>query len=134
MAAHADVLAVFDALFERATRDRDAKAAAAIFAADEDVTMWGSDEAERAVGPEAVRALLSSVASSPAELAFRWNERRVHVEGDTAWVAACGEASATRPDGGARTIPYRVVSVFVRRDGAWRVHTYCGAEPQRPAL
>ena len=47
---------MFDALFERATRDRDASGAAAVFAADDDVTMWGSDETEREVGPYAVRA------------------------------------------------------------------------------
>src|SRR4051794_37870983 len=122
----AKVLALFDALFERATRDRDADAAAELFAPDADVTMWGSDAAEDAVGPEAVRALLGAVAGSPQELAFHWDERRVRFEGAAAWVTASARANA-----GSRAIPYRAVVVCVVRDGAWRIHTYHGSEPQR---
>jgi hypothetical protein len=117
---------VFDALFERATHDRDGDAAAELFVPDDDATMWGSDEIEHAVGHDAIRALLGTVAASPQELSFRWDERRVHLAGAAAWVVASGEARA-----GDRTIPYRAVAVLVVRDGAWRIHTFSGSEPQR---
>ena len=119
-----DVLAVFDALFEQATRARDANAAAALFAPDPNVTMWGSEEPEQAVGPEAVGTLLAAITASEASLGFSWNERRVRIEGDVAWVNAAGSFTL---DGA--TSAYRVTAVFVRRDGRWLLHTFNGSEP-----
>jgi ketosteroid isomerase-like protein len=113
-------LGTFDALYDAATRRRDGDAAAALFAGDRDVTMWGSDEAERAVGPEAVAQMLRGIAASGSDLDFRWSERRVRVEGDVAWVNARGDV---------RGGPYRTTAVLVRRDGAWRWHTHSGSIP-----
>ena len=50
--------------------------------ATDDTVMWGSDEDERAHGPEEVKALLEAVVASPSELGFDWEEREQHVEGD----------------------------------------------------
>lgn len=120
-----DVLAVFDALLDAATKGRDAGAAAALFAQDEDVTMWGSEEPEQALGPQAVRALLDAIVASEASLEFGWEERRVRVEGDAAWLNAAGSFTL---DGA--TSAYRATAVFVRREGRWLLHTFNGSEPR----
>jgi hypothetical protein len=41
-AAEREIVQVFDSLLATLTRDRDADAGARLFAADEDVVMWGS--------------------------------------------------------------------------------------------
>lgn len=119
-----DVLAAFDALYAALAERRDAAEIAAPFAEDEDVTLWGSDEPERAVGRDAIGALLEPIVAAPTPTRFEWDERRVHVEGDAAWVHARGRASAR---GG--TIPYRVTTILVRRDGRWRWHAHSGSSP-----
>src|SRR3954451_10342695 len=104
-----DPLSTFDALYRAACDDRDAAAVHALWATDPDTVMWGSDEDERAngpeegkalleavvggwdeddrpPGPEEVKALLEAVVASPSELGFDWEEREQHVEGDVCWI------------------------------------------------
>ncbi len=125
----AELLETFDALYAAATQAREAEATMRLFAKDPDITMWGSDEPEQAVGTTAVGALVESIVASPASLGFRWSSRRVHVEGDAAWVNAVGEIALETDDGRERTTPYRVTAVFVRRKGRWLWHTHSGSEP-----
>jgi ketosteroid isomerase-like protein len=127
--SEADVLAVFDALFEAVTVRRDGAAGAALFADDDDVRMWGSEEPERAAGPAAVAELLGAIAASPATLTFQWTERRVHLEADVAWVSAVGPVLVERPGAEPVTTSYRATAIIVRRDGDWRWHTFHGTEP-----
>jgi ketosteroid isomerase-like protein len=127
--ADAEVLSTFDALLEALTERRDGAAGTSLFAGDDDVVMSGSEEGERAVGPAAVAALHRSIAASPARLAFAWRERSVHLEGDVAWVDAAGEVRVERDGAAPLTLPYRVTAVLVRRDGAWRWHTFHGSQP-----
>jgi ketosteroid isomerase-like protein len=125
-----DVLRVFDALFETLTRERDADSGTALFADDADIVMWGSDESEQAIGPEAVGELHHALAALSGELTFRWLQRHVHVEGDAAWVNAAGDVSVQLPGEATRRTSYRMTAVFVRRGGAWRWHTFTGSEPK----
>jgi uncharacterized protein (TIGR02246 family) len=124
-----DVLAVFDALFEALTVRRDAAAGTALFADDADIRMWGSEEPERALGRAAVAELHRALAESPATLTFELTERWVHVEGDVAWVSAAGPVRIERPGEAPATTSYRLTAILVRRDGAWRWHTFHGTEP-----
>jgi len=57
----------------------------------------------------------------------------VTVEGDMAWVNAVGELRVENPDAPLKIAPYRITAVFVRRDDAWRWHTFSGsgARPRR---
>ena len=96
----------------------------ALWATDPDTVMWGSDEDERAHGPEEVKALLEAVVASPSELGFDWEEREHHVEGDVCWINARGTLYVN-----GEATPYRVTAVLVRRDGVWRWHTHSGSEP-----
>ena len=124
-----EILAAFDAFFERLTVDRDAAAATALFADDDDIWMSGSDLPELAIGHEAIAALHRHVASRPFTLTFSWDTRMVHREGDVAWVNAGGSLLVDYPDREPVTMHYRITAVLVRRDGAWRWHTFNGSEP-----
>jgi uncharacterized protein (TIGR02246 family) len=124
-----EILAVFDAFFDRLTVDRDAAAASALFAEDDDVWMSGSDRPELAIGTEAIAALHRDVVSRPFSLRFTWETRMVHSEGDVAWVNADGSLLVDRQDGAPTTMRYRITVVLVRREGAWRWHTMNGSEP-----
>jgi ketosteroid isomerase-like protein len=129
-AAEPEVLEVFDALFRTLLDERDPAAGTALFADDDDVTMWGSDVEEHAVGHDQLAELHRAIAGSPSTISFRWDDRRVHVEGDVAWVAAEGECTVERDQAPPQTIAYRLLGVLVRRDGARRWHAFSGAEPQ----
>ena len=122
--AGSDPLAVFDALFRHVCEERDAVAAFALWAEDDDVTLFGSEQADTARGPAAMRAHMEAIAGSAATIRFAWNDKRVHVEGDVAWVTASG--TLTVDD---RVTPYQVAGVIVRRAGEWRWHTFSGSEP-----
>lgn len=128
-ATGAEVLSVFDALFENLVRQRDAEAAAQLFLEERDPVMWGSEEHERATGHEAIAELHRSIVDYSGDLAFRWNERHVHVEGRAAWVNAAGEVVVTAAGEPPRTSSYRLTAVFVKRRGSWRWHTFNGSEP-----
>lgn len=128
-AEEAELLATFDALYTAATQARDTEAAMCLFAQDADITMWGSDEPDHAVGTAAIGALVDSIVASESPIAFRWSSRRVHLESDVAWVNAVGEFALDLPEGGERTTPYRVTAIFVRRDRRWLWHTHSGSEP-----
>ena len=126
---HDDVLSAFDAFFDRLTVDRDASAATALFADDDDIWMSGSDLPELAIGREAIAALHRNVVSRPFTLTFNWDERRAHAEGDVAWVNARGSVVVGFEDRTTAKLHYRITAVLVRRDGAWRWHTMNGSEP-----
>jgi ketosteroid isomerase-like protein len=124
-----EILAAFDALFERLTVDRDAAAATALFANDQDVWMSGSDLPELAIGYEPIAELHRGVANSRYTLTFNWERRTVHSEGDVAWVNASGSLLVESEDREPTTMPYRITAVLVRRNGTWRWHTFNGSEP-----
>ena len=123
--AGTDPLAVFDSLFRYVCEERAAASASALWAEDEDVTLFGSEQADTARGPTAVREHLEAIAGAAATIRFAWDDRRVHREGDVAWVTATG--TLTVDD---RVTPYQAACVLVRRDGEWRWHTFSGGEPR----
>jgi ketosteroid isomerase-like protein len=123
--AGSDPLAVFDALFRHVCDERDASAAFALWAEDDDVTLFGSEQSDTARGPAELRTHMEAIAGANATIRFAWSDRRVHVEGDVAWVSASGTLSV---DG--RVTPYQAVGVLVRRGGDWRWHTFSGSEPR----
>jgi ketosteroid isomerase-like protein len=126
-----DVVDAFEGLIDALARRRDADAAAELYATDGDVTFWGSTVDEIAIGPKAVASLLHEITESPTQLTPTWEPHRVHVEGDVAWVNAVGELRVENPGQEPRLAPYRITAVLVRRNGAWRWHTFSGSEPDR---
>jgi ketosteroid isomerase-like protein len=114
----------FDALFRAITDDRDVDAFVALWADDPDVTLWGSDLAERDRGIEQIRAHGEGIAGSAHEIRFRWDDVDVHERGDVAWVNAHGRLAV---DGAEQ--PYRATAVLVRGDAGWLWHTFNGSLP-----
>jgi ketosteroid isomerase-like protein len=123
------IVEAFEALLDALTQRRDAEAAIAMYATDEDVAFWGSMVDEIAFGPEAVARILREITESPTQLTAAWEPHRTHVEGDVGWVNAVGELRVDNAGQETRVIPYRITAVFVRRDGGWRWHTFSGSEP-----
>jgi ketosteroid isomerase-like protein len=123
--AGSDPLAVFDALFRHVCEERDAVAAFALWAEDDDVTLFGSEQGDTARGPAELRTHMEAIASANATIRFAWTDKRVHVEGDVAWVTASGTLAVDE-----NVSPYQVACVLVRRGGAWRLHTFSGSEPK----
>lgn len=127
-----EVLSCFHALLDALTKDRDADAAIALYAEDDDVMFWGSTEDEIASGPADVAELLRAITVSPTQVTSSWHERPTTVVGDVAWVNAVGQVRVENPGQPLKIAPYRITAVFVRRDGAWRWHTFSGSEPDPP--
>jgi uncharacterized protein (TIGR02246 family) len=128
-AAEAEVVAAFEALETALCRQRNGEAAARLFVDEDDAMMWGSAPDEVAVGKAAIGELFRALTAANCEpFAFRWDVRKVRVEGDVAWVNAVGEW-VDESSGRRETGPYRVSAVLLRRDGAWRWHTFTGSEP-----
>jgi ketosteroid isomerase-like protein len=115
----------FDALFKAVLTDRDADAALALWADDADITMWGSDLPEKAVGRAEVHELLKGIAGARTRLSFRWDERRAHTVGNTAWINAAGTIAV---NGGAPAA-YRLTVVFIYNGDTWQIHTFNGNVP-----
>ena len=105
--------------------ERDAVAAFAVWAEDDDITLFGSELTDTARGPAELRPHMEAIAGSAPRIRFDWTDKRVHVEGDVAWVTASG--TLTVDD---RVAPYQVAGVLVRRAGEWRWHTFSGSEPK----
>jgi ketosteroid isomerase-like protein len=68
---------------------------------------------------------MEAIANADATIRFAWNDRRVHVEGEVAWVTATGTLAVDD-----RVTPYQAACVLVRREGEWRLHTFSGGEPR----
>jgi ketosteroid isomerase-like protein len=118
------VLDSFESLYRALCADRDADIALALWADDDDITIFGSEASDTAVGPADVRTHLEAIAASARTIAFRWFEPRVRIEGDVAWVNASGTLSVDDAEAA-----YQVTGVFVRRGRRWLWHTHSGSTP-----
>ncbi len=123
------VLAAFDSL-DAAFGRGDVRAVLAGFVEDPDVTLWRSSEVEHAIGLVELRAFVTWAASLPGSFTVEFDERRVHVEGDVAWVNASGTGTWDDGAGTVKHMPHRVTAVFRRVDGAWLCHTRHGSQPR----
>lgn len=108
----------------------DVEAVMAGFVGDPDLTLWRSSEVERAVGPEQLRTFSTWMAGLPGSFTIDYDERRVHVEGDVAWLNAAGTGTWDDGAGTTKQMPHRVTAVFRRVDGEWRCHTRNGSQPR----
>ena len=129
MAAVDDVLTTIDA-FGAALRAQDPTAAETVWSLDRaDVAILGAASGERFIGPDAVRACLTTLTSRPTSHDWRWVDRRISVVGDVAWFIADAPWQTVQPDGSVTERPYRVTGVLVHDEGGWRWRQYHGSEP-----
>jgi ketosteroid isomerase-like protein len=124
-----EVWAAFLALDDAFGRG-DVEAVVAGFVDDPDLTLWRSAEAEHAVGPGELRSFVTWMASLPGTFAIDYEEHRVRVEGDVAWINAAGTATWDDGAGTVKQMPHRVTAVFLRVGGRWRCHTRNGSQPR----
>lgn len=116
-----------DAL-DAALNRKDPEAFAALFVEDPAATFWGSAVSEEAIGRGDIRPLLAA-AQSPGTFTLAYDDRRVTIRGDVAWVNASGGATWERPGHDTLQMPYRLTAIFVRDGDAWLWHTHHGSEP-----
>jgi ketosteroid isomerase-like protein len=124
-----EVWSAFLALDEAFARG-DVEAVLAGFVDDPDLTLWRSSEVERAVGPGELRTFTTWMAGLPGSFTIDYDEHRVQVEGDVAWLNAAGIGTWDDGAGTTKQMPHRVTAVFRRVDGAWRCHTRNGSQPR----
>jgi ketosteroid isomerase-like protein len=129
MGQEAEVWTAFVAL-DKAFEERDAEAVLAGFVDDPDLTLWRSSEAEKAVGPVELGMFLTWIFALPGSFTIDYEEHRVRVEGDVAWINAAGTGTWDDGAGTTKQMPHRVTAVFRRVDGAWRCHTRNGSQPR----
>jgi ketosteroid isomerase-like protein len=108
----------------------DTDAVIAGFVADDDLTLWRSSQTERAVGPIELRGFLERIAGWSGAFTIAYDEHRVRVEGDVAWLNAEGTATWDDGKGDVKQMPHRVTAVFRRVDGGWLCHTRNGSQPR----
>lgn len=92
-----EILTVFGKLIDALTQRRDADAALALFADDEDVTFWGSRDDDIAVGPVAVASMVREITAANHQVHTSFPQRRVSIVGDVGWVNAMARSARPRP-------------------------------------
>ncbi len=108
----------------------DVDAVAAGFTADDDLTLWRSALEEHAVGPAELRAFVERMRQLPGSFTIVYENHRVTVDGDVAWINAEGTGTWDDGAGTVKQLPHRVTAVFRLVDGAWRCHTRNGSQPR----
>ncbi len=98
----------------------------AAFTGDPDCALWGSEQGEVAVGPDALRKFFADLYAKPYRVMFTLDDRRVSAVGNVAWFT--GEGTYRLSTGGDEK-PYRLVGVLERRDGSWLWQIFSGSEP-----
>jgi ketosteroid isomerase-like protein len=122
------VLAAMDALDEALDR-RDPEAVAALFSDVPGMTFWGSAMSEEALSHADIRRLLASAEASSGVFTLNYDDRRVTIRGDVAWVNASGRAKWERPGHDTVKMPYRLTAIFTKDGDVWRWHTHHGSSP-----
>ena len=115
--------ALVDAL---ATRDVDT--VLALFT--DRASVFGSEDAEVAIGPVAMRHFFDDVCGQPATYAWRWEVTAAGRDGDVVWFVAPGSATIRGDDGTLMDVdPYRLSGVLRQSDGRWLFELFNGSEP-----
>lgn len=95
------------------------------FTGDPDCALIGSEKGEVALGPDGLRKFFAGMYQRPSVFSVTWGDRQASQHGDVAWFSAEVDAHMSSS---ARTAPYRITCVFMKRSGRWLVHLYHGSE------
>lgn len=120
------VYTVFDAFLDAIANGR-LNEAMACFSDDADVSLFGSEANDAALGPAAIRAHLAEYFARPYRIRFEFPHRLVSASGNVAWLTADGTVR-TEPDG--EESPYRIAAVFERRRDKWLWQLFSGSVPR----
>ena len=113
------VLALVDTL-GKALSAQDVKASMTVLSAEADLAVIPSEGVDVYRGPREVHAFLDRIYSGPKRYGWRWDERWVSLNGDTATFVAIGTESVDER-GSRRHIPYCLTGVAVNTSAGWRL-------------
>jgi len=90
----------------------------------------GSEVGEMAASRDELEALIAYLFSLPFKLRWVFNERpTIIIENDIAWTFSEMHVHLVCPDK-VINLPYRLVTIFGRENGAWKWRLYSGSEPE----
>lgn len=96
-------------------------------------SLFGSEDAEVAIGADAIRSFFEDLCGQPATYAWTWQVTAAGRDNEVVWFVAPGTARLTGDDGSVTTIdPYRLSGVLRRCDGTWTFELFNGSEPTSP--
>lgn len=96
----------------------------------ERASVFGSDDAEVAIGAQALRTFFEGLCEHPAVYSWEWETTAAGRDADVVWFVAPGSARLTGDDGTLQHIdPYRLSGVLRLVDGAWLFELFNGSEP-----
>ena len=123
------VISAIDALLGHIANGRHRETLAS-FTGDAACALFGSEEGERAVGPDALRAFFADLYARPYRVILSLPEQRISALGNAAWFAGEGTYHLSTDD---EAHPYRLTGVLERRGGLWLWQLFSGSEPAKPA-
>jgi ketosteroid isomerase-like protein len=120
-----DILNTFGEAFVNRNKDR----VLSLFAADADVTFWGSETIEEAIGRERLSMLLDTLFARDKVYAFEWQQPLISSAGPVAWMMSDVIMRSVSDDGQEDSFPYRLSGVFEMRGDRWYWMQFHGSEP-----
>ena len=103
-----------------------------LFSGTAGATYAGSEPAEKATGPDELRALFSDLLARPGTYSFEFRDVTFGEHSGLVWVLADGDATETGGDGATDAFGYRVSGVLVQEEGRWCWLLLAGSEPAAP--
>ena len=123
----ADVLDKFDQVW--ITEDLDLLGS--IFAQDEDMVIFGTDEAELFIGYEPLQASMASQFEAYEDTSLETQDRviKVHKSGEVAWFSQIWDVEVVAGGELVTVEGMRLTGVVEKRDGNWVIVTFHGSVP-----
>ena len=103
-----------------------------LFSGTAGATYAGSEPAEKATGPDELRALFSDLLARPGTYSFEFRDVTFGEQSGLVWVLADGDGTETGGDGATDAFGYRVSGVLVQEEGRWCWLLLAGSEPAAP--
>jgi hypothetical protein len=125
-----EILALIDG-FGEALHSQDLAASMELLDPTSDLAVIPSEGVDVHLGHDAVAAFLAHIYAGPRRYGWRWNDRWVSLQGQTAWFVAVGDETVEQGSS-THTIPYCLTGVAVRTAGGWRLRLLHGSEDWRP--
>jgi hypothetical protein len=119
------VLTAFNALLGHVANGR-LNETMACFSDDADVALYGSEAADTAIGPAAIREHFAMLYAKPFRVLFDLQPGKVSSQSNVAWLTAGGTYRLTSDDA---QHPYRLTAIMVRRQDRWLWQVFSGSEP-----
>lgn len=119
------VLKAFNALIDHIANGR-LKETMACFSDDGDVALFGSEQSDTSIGPDAIREHMAEIYARPYRILFDLQPGKVSARGNVAWVTAEGTYRLSTAD---ERLPYRLTAIMERQGERWLWRVFSGSSP-----